>query len=63
MVIVLDEADLHLLSLRWLLNILCRAVIINDAELIWVGRPVLSSVFTVQLLQPAIYVEGLSGGL
>lgn len=63
-VIVLDEVDVHLLSLRWLLNILRRGVIIKDAELIFVGRPVHSPAFLLySLLQCYIYVEGLSGGL
>lgn len=36
-VIVLDEAGVLLLSLRWLVNILGPGVIIKDAELIFVG--------------------------
>lgn len=63
-VIVRDEADGALLSLRWLLNILGPGLIIKDAELIFVGRPVHSpALLLYSPPQRYIYVEGLSGGL
>lgn len=55
-VIVLDEVDVHLASLRWLLNILCRGVIIRDAELILVGRPVHSPGFYCTALCSVIFM-------